>query len=740
MNIPPDDPRLTAYVLEELEGAERDAVGTAIHHSEALYQEAAAIRDTAQWLLAELQASPRPGLAPEQVVVVQAALEAKGEELDAEDLDRFDTPTSAAQEADGPGRLVPWPASWRRWLGWFGLAAACVVGGVWGWRWLLAPARPPMVVARNSTTQSLPQSVPPPAWVTEREVPPNDFAVPTEPTVPPEQAAAPEGDAALRPMTDIRMMMRYGLLPKGYRLVPEDSSAPPGSLSPPASHTQPAPTPVMRALDTQDQYRRSQPATGSGLEAGLAENPFHEVFRHPLSTFGLDADTASYSLVRQYLGRHQTPPRDVIRIEELINYFPYDYASPTGEVPIALHVEIAGCPWAPEHRLVRLGLKARGIAPLERPPCNLVFLIDVSGSMAPQNRLPLLKQALRLLVEKLSDQDSVALVVYASDSRTVLPPTPGSERGRILAALDGLQAGGSTHGSAGIQTAYQLAAAHFRSGGVNRVVLCTDGDFNVGITDRTQLAALIADQARTGVFLTVLGFGMGNFRDGTVETLADRGNGNYAYVDTLNEAHKVLVEQLRATLVTVAKDVKVQVEFNPAEVHSYRLLGYENRALRARDFNDDRRDGGELGAGHQVTVLYEIVPAAVPAPSALGVDPLRYQSPDARRMPPAREPDPGGELLTLKLRYKAPEANVSERRDFVVRDGGRSYAQASADFRFAASVAAFGMILRDSMYRGSSTLGGVIELAGEALGTDPGGYRAEFVELVQRAQAVLPGR
>ncbi len=723
MKITPDDPRLTAYVLEELDEAERQAVGAAIHESDGLYQEAAGIRDAAQWLVDELQTAPLPGLAPGQVARIEDALRQR---LELEETE-VNPGRARASDREVVGAAYPVWSHWGFWLRWLGLATACLIGAFVAWKWWPAPVRRSLEVAQL-LDRPLP---PPPAIVTPQQVAPDDGSVTSGPGSPAQPAVPPAIGSTSGPMTDIRMMMRYGLLPKGFQPAPPRSANP---MSPPPALT----TPGSIAAPSSGRWPRGGGFAAPGEQAiGVGEHPFLTAFDHPLSTFGIDVDTASYSLVREYLGRRLRPDREVVRLEELVNYFPYDYAPPKGEEAVAFHVEIAGCPWAGDHRLVRLGLKARELAPVGRAPCNLVFLIDVSGSMAPADRLPLLTQALRLLVEKLTEQDSVSIVVYAAEARTVLWPTPGSERQRILTALDSLQAGGSTHGSAGIQTAYELAASQFRPGGANRVILCTDGDFNVGITDRSQLAALITQKARTGVFLTVLGVGMGNFRDGTAETLADRGNGNYAYIDTLNEAHKVLVEQLRATLVTVASDVKVQVEFNPATVRSYRLLGYENRELRARDFNDDRRDAGELGSGHQVTVLYEIVPAGA-GPASGGVDPLKYQ-PEARRHPI----EPGarsGDLFTLKCRYKTTPFSASERRELAVADGGRRLDQASADFRFAASVAAFGMILRESPHRGSASLAGVLELAAGAVGDDPGGYRAEFLELVRRAQAVLPGQ
>lgn len=468
--------------------------------------------------------------------------------------------------------------------------------------------------------------------------------------------------------------------------------------------------------------------------AHLTDNPFLTVTENPVSTFSIDVDTASYSIVRRFLDQGQLPPKDAVRIEEMINYFRYDYSPPTGDDPFSVNVEIAGCPWNAEHRLARIGLKGREIARGQRPPGNLVFLIDVSGSMQPANKLPLLKQCLRLLTRELTASDHVAIVVYAGNAGEVLPPTSGSEQNKILEALDHLGAGGSTHGSAGIRLAYEIASMNFIRGGVNRVILCTDGDFNVGVTSPGDLVRLIEEKAKSGVFLSVLGFGMGNYKDSAVELLADKGNGNYAYIDTMNEGRKVLVEQMNGTLVTIAKDVKLQVEFNPARVGAYRLIGYENRMLRKEDFNDDKKDAGEIGAGHTVTALYELVPPGrlVPRP---GVDPLKYQQP-AQLSAAAG----GDESLTLKLRYKEPEGDTSKLLVTAVVDEGAGFPSASADFKFASAVAAFGMILRDSPHKGTATLEQVSELGRESQGRDPEGYRAEFLELVDKAARLGPRR
>lgn len=486
----------------------------------------------------------------------------------------------------------------------------------------------------------------------------------------------------------------------------------------------------------EDRYYRYQPihpiAGGEGYEA-FADNYFKTVASAPLSTFSLDVDTASYANVRRFLREGSLPPRDAVRLEELINYFHYDYPQPRGEHPFLAAIETADSPWKEGHKLVRIGLQTKALARGERPAANLVFLVDVSGSMAPENKLPLVKRSLRLLLDRLNERDRVGVVTYAAGSQVVAEPTAVNAAGKakLLGVIESLRAGSGTHGSAGIQMAYAMATNHFNAEHVNRVILCTDGDFNVGITDRAQLLDFITDRAKTGVFLSVLGYGMGNYQDGTTELLADKGNGNYAYVDSFTEARKVLGEQLEGTLVTVAKDVKVQVEFNPARVKSYRLLGYENRALRDRDFNDDTKDAGEVGAGHQITVLYEIEPAV---PNLAGVDPLRYQGKPADDEVKKRlKPEHGDELLNLKLRYKLPDGETSKLVETPVKDSDREFEQASADFKFAAAVAGYGMLLRQSPHAGELTWEKISRLAEQGLGEDKEGYRAEFVDLVRRA-------
>jgi Ca-activated chloride channel family protein len=463
--------------------------------------------------------------------------------------------------------------------------------------------------------------------------------------------------------------------------------------------------------------------------ARIDESEFQSSTEHPLSTFSIDVDTASYANVRRFvLGEHRLPPADAVRIEELVNYFPYAYAAPEEDAPFAVHSEVMGCPWEPSHRLVRIGLKAKEIPQGERPPSNLVFLLDVSGSMDMPDKLPLVKSALRLLVEQLRESDQVAIVVYAGNPGLVLPRTSGDRKGEILAAIDRLEAGGSTNGGAGIELAYRLAAEGFRPGGTNRVILATDGDFNVGVTSHGELTRLIEAKAKSGVFLSVLGFGTGNLKDDTMEQLADRGNGNYAYIDTEREAKKALVEQLTGTLLTVAKDVKIQVEWNPARAASYRLVGYENRRLAPEDFRDDSKDAGEIGAGHTVTALYEVVPAGA-AGAGRPVDPLKYQT---QREAAAKS----DELLTVKLRYKSPEGRESIPLEYAVLDPGASFASASADSRFAAAVAAFGMVLRESPHRGIATLDSVIAMAEDAGAAAGDAHRREFVELARKAKAL----
>jgi Ca-activated chloride channel homolog len=480
----------------------------------------------------------------------------------------------------------------------------------------------------------------------------------------------------------------------------------------------------------------SQPATyfphpGYDREAyaHIAENDFLAAATNPLSTFSIDVDRASYGNVRRFLREGRLPPKDAVRIEELVNYFPYDYPRPDGEHPIALATERTTAPWNPEHQLLRISLASSPVETEALPPSNMVFLIDVSGSMAPPTRLPLVKRSMRLLVEQLRPQDRVAIVVYAGAAGLVLPSTPGNEKERILDALERLEAGGSTAGGAGLRLAYQVARENHLRGGNNRVILATDGDFNVGESSDGAMVRLIEEMRGQGTFLTVLGYGMGNLQDSKMQSLAQHGNGNYAYIDSLIEARKVLVTEMGGTLHTVAKDVKLQVEFNPSRVLAYRLIGYENRMLAAEDFNDDAKDAGDMGAGHTVTALYEVVPVGTRTDVEVrGVDPLRYQQPGGDSPGAA-----SNELAFVRVRYKHPDDDRSLLLERSVED---QVARPSEDLSFAAAVAGFGMLLRDSDHRGSITVSQVVTLARDGRGADPHGYRAEFIRLVERYREV----
>ncbi len=462
----------------------------------------------------------------------------------------------------------------------------------------------------------------------------------------------------------------------------------------------------------------------------IVDNAFRRVTEDPLSTFSIDVDTASYSKVRMFLRDYDSLPRpDAVRIEELVNYFTYDYAGPTGPHPFSANLAAATCPWNPKHQLVRIGIKGREIPKQERPRSNLVFLLDVSGSMKHSNKLPLVKTGMKMLVDQLSENDQVAIVVYAGASGLVLDSTTADQKGKIIDALDRLHAGGSTNGGEGIRLAYATAIDHFIEGGVNRVILCTDGDFNVGTTGTDQLVRVVADHAKDDVFLSVLGFGMGNHNDAMLEQISNKGNGNYAMVDSVGEARKVLVQQTSSTLVTIAKDVKIQVEFNPKKITAYRLIGYENRILHAQDFNDDTKDAGEIGAGHTVTALYEIVPSDKQLDVSIPtIDPLKYQT--SGQPSEAANQD---ELLTLKLRYKQPDEDTSTLMSLPLEGVVSSFNQADRDFQFAAAVASFGMLLRDSKYKGNATYSSVLEIAASAAEDDGDGYRTEFLELIRSA-------
>ena len=489
------------------------------------------------------------------------------------------------------------------------------------------------------------------------------------------------------------------------------------NIAPQSIAPAPWPAPVYRQPTDTERYEH------------LDENPVRLAAEHPVSTFSIDVDTGAYANVRRFLNEGRLPPQDAVRVEEMINYFDYDYAPPaTRDTPFKVSTELAPAPWDEAALLLKVGIKGFEVAAKDRPPANLVFLIDVSGSMQSPDKLPLLKNAFRLLTDQLTAKDRVSMVVYAGSSGVVLEPTAGDQKHKIRAAIDRLEAGGSTNGAEGIQRAYQLAHEAHMKDGINRVVLATDGDFNVGIVNFEQLVDLAERERTSGVALTTLGFGTGNYNDQLLERLADAGNGNYGYVDTLSEVRKVLVSELSSTLFTIAKDVKIQIEFNPAEVLEYRLIGYENRMLAREDFNNDKVDAGEIGAGHRVTALYEIVPAGKKG----RIDPLRYGS-------LSRASIKSGELAHLRLRYKQPNADDSRLLEFPIQKSSIvSSDKTSADFRFAASVAAFGQMLRGGKYTSDFGFDDVQRLARSALSKDEEGYRREFVSLVKLAEALSP--
>lgn len=461
----------------------------------------------------------------------------------------------------------------------------------------------------------------------------------------------------------------------------------------------------------------------------INEIGFLKADKDPLSTFSIDVDAAAYSNVRRFINNGGLPPKDAVRIEEMVNYFDYDYAQPTGKDPVNIVTEIAPAPWNPNHKLLHIGLQARTISTESLPASNLVFLIDVSGSMNSANKLPLLVSSLKLLTDQLRTKDKVAIVVYAGSSGLALPATAGDNKTAIKEALNRLSAGGSTAGGAGLELAYKVATENFVKGGNNRIILATDGDFNVGQSSDSDMQKLIEEKRKSGVFLTVLGYGMGNYKDSKMETLADKGNGNYAYIDNITEAKKVLVNEFGGTLFTIAKDVKFQLEFNPAKVQAYRLIGYENRMLNSEDFNNDQKDAGEIGSGHTVTALYEIIPTGVKSEFIGSVDELKYQKNSKKPIENTSD-----DLLTIKLRYKEPDGNNSKLMQKAVVDNGNSKSELSSNFKFSAAVAEFGMLLRQSDYKQQSSFEQVVQLAESSLGKDKDGYRSEFLRLAKSTQ------
>jgi len=802
MGIEKNDPKLTAFALGELDETEQAAIQTEVERSPALRQAVDEIRETAGLLTKELQGEARIGLSKDQRQAIEATavgaallpmtLRAEGglgcRLMESEPRPQgsdLHTPqgigTTTKTNSTGSRRLRRYwiPAS---------LAASVVVIVGAGYSLIprtfsslsrareLGPSGDRLVCAENA--KGINRDIERTALLSE-ESNRAEYKRRMAPTPGDGTVVAKEGEGrgvdlnftggglATLPPALYSHNVFLSLDPRengsnGYQVpfAPGPNEAGAQRLAGARS--------TLGWVDSVEAGRLRMPPDGDAFSTeafdAIVESPFLAIAQHPLSTFSIDVDTASYSIIRRILNEGALPPPGAVRIEEMVNYFTYDYPQPMGDHPFSVNVEVADCPWNGDHRLARIGIKGMEFAPDERPPANLVFLIDVSGSMQGPTRLPLVKESLKMLTGELSKDDSVAMVVYAGASGLVLPATSGHHKQAILAALDQLQAGGSTNGGAGIQLAYDTAAANFIEGGINRVILATDGDFNVGIVSQSDLIGLIEEKARSGVFLSVLGYGMGNLQDSTLEKLADKGNGNYAYIDSLDEAGKVLVDQIGGTLMTIAKDVKIQVEFNPAQVVAYRLVGYENRMLRARDFNDDTKDAGEIGAGHTVTALYEIVPVGVEVelpedidaegvdvpvevdPNAIAaadgvddeeaeIDPLRYQT-VAGTAPVAAN----GELMTVKLRYKAPDGDVSERIDYPVTDLRLTLDDSSDDFAFAAAVASFGMLLRGSAHAGELTYDDVSELASTGLGEDASGYRAEFIALVAQAKALPDAR
>lgn len=698
MKIDLDDPKLTAFALDELAGAAKDEVAAAVSQSPEAQEFVREVRLLSGNLRAEYAAERDSHVIARPNVI---SLEQKRRTME--------------------------PVSWLALAAAVALCASIVVIAIGRLQ-----HRDVIGVASRDRFNSPVDAIttePPPEWTASPE---------EEPPPPPPPANEPTEFTVTEPAAP------SSAYPLARPKVASSNSSEPSILNARGLVAKQAPLSMAaaqggRGFDQKTEMFRQD--FNTARYGKIEENPFLAAVSNPLSTFSIDVDTASYSNVRRFIEDGSLPPKDAVRVEEMINYFSYDYPQPNDKLPFSVNLDAASCPWQPAHRLVRIGLKGRELPNEKRPASNLVFLLDVSGSMEPANRLPLVKQAMRLLVDKLGENDRVAIVVYAGASGLALPSTTGDHKEQILSALENLQAGGSTNGAEGIQLAYQTAAAHFIKGGVNRVILATDGDFNVGTTSEGELINLIQEKAKSGVFLSVLGVGDDNLNDSMMQKLADKGNGNYAYLDSVEEARKVLVRQINGTLVTIAKDVKIQVEFNPAQVASYRLVGYEKRMLRKEDFNNDKIDAGEIGAGHTVTALYEVVPAGAepnPAASVPPVDDLKYQ-PNPAAIATSLGKNPSPEMMTVKLRYKDPEGDTSKLISQPFVDRGLDFAQAGPDLKFAAAVAEFGMILRDSEFKGNGSLGAVGEWAEQGKGEDQNGYRAAFLELVRKAQGLKKG-
>jgi Ca-activated chloride channel family protein len=460
----------------------------------------------------------------------------------------------------------------------------------------------------------------------------------------------------------------------------------------------------------------------------IEDNPFKSAQKEPLSTFSIDVDNASYSQVRYNIERGQLPQKDVVRIEEMINYFDYEYKQPTGEHPFTINTELASCPWNPQNKLVHIGLQGKTLDYQNLKPSNLVFLIDISGSMDEENKLPLVKKSMAVLLNELSEKDKVSIVVYAGSEGLALPATPANQKDKIMEALDNLKAGGGTAGGKGITLAYKIAEENLIKGGNNRIILCSDGDFNVGVSSTAELVRMVEEKRKLDIYLTICGFGMGNYKDGRLEDVAKNANGNYFYIDNLQEAQKVFAKEMRANMFTIAKDVKIQVEFNPKWVQAYRLIGYENRVMANEDFNDDKKDAGELGAGHTVTALYEIVPVGVKSEYFPKTDDLKYQQNQLSNQSQTNE------LMTVKFRYKPLKKEESVLITQTIEKNAQDWESTSDNFRFSASVASFGMILRESPYKGKSNYEQILSMARGSKGKDDNGYRSDFIQMVESAK------
>ncbi len=778
----PSDPRLTAYALGELEPCEQAAVEQALAQSDLCRQTVDEIRQTAALLTEHMKAELARTPAPRPILPIETALSTparfftlrrkvlalgsiaavgivSGLLLPAHQAARLVTPEEMARiEAKLAGRETPEyyaksaAPNPRDWFSQGGQPPGAVFSSD------AFPAEPTLAQARSVNPEQPPTFARSrKAMVAKRADPAAGQAAPASPL---STGKTGEQQNGLGMMMAMQQMKAKGMMGGGMGMTPARDGAKAGEpdraavtlslaqglekerKSKDKTANMPAPnaTKPRTANDPEREVIGDGEASRQLREEGrrkrnsgedyqrLVENLFQKVDRDPRSTFSIDVDTASYANIRRFLDQNQVPPPDAVRIEEMINYFPYADAPPTdGPHPFAVHVETSGCPWNPSHRLARIGIAAKPIDQSRRPASNLVFLVDVSGSMQAPNKLPLVQWSLSRLVEQLGENDRVAIVVYAGASGLVLPSTSCMHKARILSAIEELQSGGSTNGAAGIQLAYDVAAQNFITNGTNRVILATDGDFNVGATDPNDLVRLIEAKAKSRVFLSVLGYGMGNLKDATLEKLADKGNGHYAYIDSPREAYKVLVEEMGSTLVTIAKDVKIQMIFNPAMVRAFRLIGYENRLLAHRDFNDDTKDAGEIGAGAHVTALYEIVPRGASDPILAGNEPAAKQDGSFDFAAPETS-------FTVRLRYKPPKEDESKLIERPVTDRGGGFATSSDDMRLAAAVAAFGMLLRRSPYHGDLTAASVLTIARPTLDHDPGGYRAEFLELVRKAE------